>query len=411
MQLISEPKKPNPVIPNVVCQVSNLSSADSSTEERFLAALGMTVRLCLPLSLLVLVAGCGVPGDPIPPSPPIPVAVTDLAGHQLGDGVLLIFTPPNKSTRGERLPQLPTLEILRGSLRPDGRPDPNSLRVVDTVPGSLLGSYVQDDKIHFLEPVPPEEIRAHPGETLIYRVRTRVSERKASADSNDVSLQLFTVPERIETVETLVTENSIQLSWPAPKRTSAGEPMTAIQEYHVFRGELDPVSAAAAQKDLHAAVWKLPLLQIASTSAPEYQDTGFDYGKTYVYVVRSVINVNGAPLESGDARPAILTPKDIFPPAAPQDVVAALLPGASPGTLLVDLSWAINLETDMAGYRVYRSERGDERGQLLTPELLPTPAYRDSSVLSGRRYWYTVAAVDRAGNESAPSTTLLVEIP
>jgi hypothetical protein len=363
------------------------------------------------VSLCWLAAGCGVPGDPIPPSPPIPVAVTDLSGHQLGDGVLLIFTPPKKSTRGERLGQLPTLEILRGSLRPDGRPDPNSFRVVDTVPGSLLGSYMQDDKVHFLEPVPPVEIRAYPGETLIYRVRTRISERKASADSNDVSLQLFTVPERIETVEALVTENSIQLSWPAPKRTSTGEPLPAIQEYHVFRGELDPASAAAAQKDLHAAAWKLPLLQIASTSAPEYQDTGFDYGKTYAYVVRSVININGATLESGDSRPAILTPKDIFPPAAPQDVVAALLPGASPGTLLVDLSWAINLETDMAGYRVYRSERGDERGQLLTPDLLPTSAYRDSSVLSGRRYWYTVTAVDRAGNESAPSTTLLVEIP
>ena len=283
--------------------------------------------------------------------------------------------------------------------------------MVDTVPSSLLSSDVQDGKVHFLEPVPAEETRAHPGETVIYRVRTRVSERKASADSNDVSLQLFAVPERIDAAETLLTENCIQLSWAAPKRTSAGEPPPAILEYHVLRGELDPASAAAAEKDLHAAVWKLPLLQIASTSAPEYQDTGFDYGKTYAYVVRSVINANGAPLESGDSRPAILTPKDIFPPAAPQDVVAALLPGASPGTLVVDLSWAINLDTDMAGYRVYRSEQGDQRGQLLTPELLPTPAYRDSSVLPGRRYWYTVAAVDRAGNESAPSTTLLVEIP
>jgi fibronectin type 3 domain-containing protein len=77
----------------------------------------------------------------------------------------------------------------------------------------------------------------------------------------------------------------------------------------------------------------------------------------------------------------------------------------------VDLSWAINLETDMAGYRVYRSERGNERGQLLAPDLLPTPAFRDSTVLAGRRYWYTVTAVDRAGNESAPSSSLLVEMP
>jgi len=389
----------------------NLSSLPSAIEERFLAALGMTVSLCLPLLLFVFAAGCGVPGDPTPPSPPIPVTVADLAAHQLGDGILLTFTSPNKSTRGERLTGLPTLEVLRGSFRPDGTPDAKSFCVVDTVPGSLLGSYMQDGKVHFVEPVPPEETRAHPGETVLYCVRTRVSERKASANSNNVSLQLFAVPQPIDAVETRVTENSIQLSWNAPKHTSGGEPLTAIQEYRVFRGELDPASAGAAEKDLHAAVWKAPLLQIASTTSPEYQDAGFDYGRTYAYVVRSVISVNGTPLESGASRPAILTPKDIFPPAAPQDIVAALLPGASPGTVVVDLSWAINLETDMAGYRVYRSERGNERGQLLTPDLLPSPAYRDSSVLSGRRYWYTVTAVDRAGNESAPSGTLLVEIP
>ena len=155
----------------------------------------------------------------------------------------------------------------------------------------------------------------------------------------------------------------------------------------------------------------MPLLQIATLKSPEYQDSGFDYGKTYVYIVRTEIIVNGTPVESGDSKPAILTPKDIFPPAAPQDLVAAILPGASPGTSVIDLSWAINSETDLAGYRVYRSERENEQGQSLTPNLLPSPAYRDSGVLSGRRYWYAVSAVDRAGNESSPSTPVLVEVP
>src|SRR5208282_6939812 len=81
-------------------------------------------------------AACGAPGEPLPPSPPIPVAVTDLTAHQLGDGVLLTFTPPAKSTLGLRLTETPTLEVLRGSLRPDGTPDGKSFRVADTVPGS-----------------------------------------------------------------------------------------------------------------------------------------------------------------------------------------------------------------------------------------------------------------------------------
>jgi hypothetical protein len=162
---------------------------------------------------------------------------------------------------------------------------------------------------------------------------------------------------------------------------------------------------------LHAAVWKLPLLQIGVSTTPEYQDDTFDFGRTYAYAVRSVISEGGVLLESGDSRPVIITPKDVYPPAAPQDVVAATIPGSTPGSYELELSWAINLETDLAGYRVYRSESENAKGQLITPELLPTPSFRDSTVAAGHRYWYTVTAVDRAGNESVPSSVTLVEIP
>jgi len=107
----------------------------------------------------------------------------------------------------------------------------------------------------------------------------------------------------------------------------------------------------------------------------------------------------------------MVTPKDIFPPAPPQSVVAAVLLGSSAGSYVVDLSWGINVETDLAGYRVYRSAGLGTRGELLTPELLLTPAFRDTSVQSGRSYWYRVTAVDRAGNESVPSQTAAAEIP
>ena len=78
--------------------------------------------------------------------------------------------------------------------------------------------------------------------------------------------------------------------------------------------------------------------------------------------------------------------------------------------MLVDLSWSINLETDLAGYRVYRSEQQDTRGALITPDLLLAPAYRDTSVEPGHRYWYSVTAVDRAGNESDASAAVAVDV-
>jgi len=78
--------------------------------------------------------------------------------------------------------------------------------------------------------------------------------------------------------------------------------------------------------------------------------------------------------------------------------------------MLADLSWSINLETDLAGYRVYRSEEQDTRGALLTPDLLLAPAYRDTSVELGHRYWYSVTAVDRAGNESDAGAAVAVDV-
>jgi fibronectin type 3 domain-containing protein len=70
----------------------------------------------------------------------------------------------------------------------------------------------------------------------------------------------------------------------------------------------------------------------------------------------------------------------------------------------------MNSETDLAGYHVYRSAARDSKGELLTPDLLLSPAYRDTAVESGHRYWYTVTAVDRAGNESAPSASVEVDV-
>ena len=367
--------------------------------------------LCFLLLLVLCVAaGCGAPGEPLPPSPLIPEAITDLTAQQAGDAVLLTFTMPKKSVRRERLKEAPTLEVLRGTLKADGTPDAKSFRVVDTVPGSLLASYMQRGKVEFHDPIPAEENSKRAGEALVYRVRTRVSDKKSSADSNDVPLRLYAVPAPIASLDARATEGGIQLKWAAPDKTSGGEPVGQIQEFHVYRGELDAASAAAASKDLGQAAWNSRPLQIAATTAPEFLDTGFDYGKSYAYLVRSVVLAGGAPRESGDSQAAILTPKDIFPPAAPQGIVAAVISSGAPASLVVDLSWSINLESDLAGYRLYRSEQEGTQGQLLTPDLLSTPAYRDNSVSSGKRFWYTVTAVDRAGNQSASSAAVAVDV-
>ena len=370
-----------------------------------------SLAFCTALFLLLFAAGCGAPGEPTPPTPPVPVAITDLAAHQAGDGVQLTFTMPAKTVSGDPLTEPPAIEILRGALAPSGSPDVKSFRAVATIPGAMAANYRSEDRVQILVPFTTEELQAHPGDTFGYRVRTRASRKRASADSNTASVRLAPVAERISSLQAVVTESAIDLNWQAPTRTSARDPLPAISEYRVYRGELDPATAYPAAKDIGQAKWKSPPALLASSPANSYRDTLFDFGKTYVYVVRTVI-FPAAPnaIESSDSNPAIVTPRDIFPPAVPQGLVAAVMVGSPTNPPEVDLSWSINLETDLAGYRVYRSEQEGTPGQLVTPDLLLSPAYRDTSVQPGHLYWYSVTSVDRSGNESAPSVPVAAEI-
>ena len=358
----------------------------------------------------MLIAGCGAPGEPVPPSPPVPVAVTDLLADQLGDAVQLTFSLPTKTLAGERLTDLPAIEILRGTLKPDGAPDKESFRSVETIPGALVGEYRSADKVQIVNRITADELRAYPGAGLAYRVRSRASRKRASADSNTAIVRMRTVPERITTLRVTVTESAVELSWLAPTRPSSGDSLPPISEYRVYRGEIDPASADAAANDLTRVKWKSPLTLVGSANTVNYADTGFDFGKTYVYVVRSVISENGSTLESSDSAPGIVTPKDLFAPAVPQSVVAAPIVGSTTNAPEVDLSWSINTEADLAGYRVYRSEAQSTPGQLLTQDLLLSPVYRDTSVQPGHTYWYSVTAVDRSGNESPHSAPVAAEV-
>jgi len=362
-------------------------------------------------SIFVLLAlgGCGAPGEPQPPSPPVPSPITDLTAHQQGNGVRLIFSLPTRTAAGERLSEPPAIEIFRGTVKSNGSADNKTFKLVYTIPGTLADVYETQGKIQFTDPIAPEELRAHPGSMYAYRVRTRASKKRDSADSNTVTEKVYPVAERIASLNAQVTQAAIEVSWPIPSFTTAGGTNETISGYHIYRGELDPTAAIPSANDLSQAKWKSPPTLLAPAQSNSYRDMLFEFGKTYAYQVRSVIIADGNPVESDDSVPAIVTPRDTFPPAAPQNLVAAEIPGAN-NTVAVDLSWSINLETELAGYHVYRTEKQGDRGELVQTDLLLSPAYRDAAVQAGHKYWYSVTAVDRAGNESAPSEQILADL-
>ncbi|MGA7887378.1 MAG: fibronectin type III domain-containing protein, partial [Acidobacteriaceae bacterium] len=76
----------------------------------------------------------------------------------------------------------------------------------------------------------------------------------------------------------------------------------------------------------------------------------------------------------------------------------------------IDLTWAPNLESDLAGYNVFRRV---DNGQFekLNQQLVTTSSFRDENVEPGKKYIYSVSAVDLRGNESQRSAEASETVP
>ncbi|MBU4490045.1 MAG: carboxypeptidase regulatory-like domain-containing protein, partial [Actinobacteria bacterium] len=84
------------------------------------------------------------------------------------------------------------------------------------------------------------------------------------------------------------------------------------------------------------------------------------------------------------------------------DAPAAPVLAAHPGQVVVVLTWAKNTEGDLAGYRLYRTT-DPASGYAVLMAMTTSTFYKDYGVQPGGIYFYRLTALDRVGNESAPS--------
>jgi hypothetical protein len=145
----------------------------------------------------------------------------------------------------------------------------------------------------------------------------------------------------------------------------------------------------------------------------ECLDQSFEWEKTYFYhsTVVTVVRPGGKPaiqIEGEDSPEIKVVAHDTFPPTVPSGVQAVFSgPGQEP---FIDVIWAPVADADLAGYNVYRHEQGISPAKIST-EPVKTPAYRDTNVVSGKTYFYSVSAVDLRGNESPPSEETSEKVP
>jgi hypothetical protein len=369
------------------------------------AAALLALAFCL--LACALAAGCAAPGDPTARHPVVPVAVTDLAARQYGNAFALTFTLPARSMDREALAEHPTIEIYRAALPPGSAPDKKTAwRLAYTIPSEQVDPYLKGDRIEFRDPLTADDSTRATGSLMAYKVRTSAAKARASEDSNVVMARIYPAPEAPRDVHVDVTESALIVNW-----AEAAFPVGAsARGYRVYRGVIESGQENPPQ-DISQAKLKTPLELAGPSPSTDFHDSHFEFGTPYVYTVRSVAQFGADFVESADSGPVIVTPRDVFPPAAPTSLEITVVPATQQATAYVELSWAISPEGDLAGYSVYRSDAENAPGERVSAETLLSPTFRDISVLPGRRYYYRVSALDRAGNESPKSSAVLADVP
>ena len=388
---------------------------------RMLILLRISGLLSLLVILSALLIGCATPGEPLERKPPVAAAISDLAAEQSGNDVILTSTLPDETIDHRALKHTPAIEIYRdfqtippapifappaataASVPPSAQPASTLLL---TIPAGVVDQYSEHSHMRYADALTAEDFARATGQFARYIVRTRASEKKDSANSNIATLQIYPAPDPIGDVNAQVTHSGITLVWTPPQSSPAG-PAPAIAGYNIYRADAEPGGATNPENPQ----MKSPLVKIAESKSPTYQDTQAELGNTYIYSVRTLTQYPGKTVESADSKLAVVIARDTFPPAVPQGLVVVFVPAEGGAPAHVELSWAISPETDLAGYNVYRSGKAGVPGVRLNAELLPTPAFRDSSVVPGRQYIYSVTAVNRSGNESAASEAASGGVP
>jgi hypothetical protein len=335
--------------------------------------------LCI-LTLAGLTA-CGVPGIPKPPSLNLPQPVTDLRAVRKGDRVFLAWTVPTRTTDSLTVRKLGPTQVCRST----------SAAMTDcgTAVGEAAAPEVlkKDEKAKqgFADPLPTTLLSDSPSAEVFYAVSSLNENGRSAGLSNVAAVPAVVAPAPPPDFQAQITADGVVMSW---KETEAAE---ATHFYRVYRRAEGTTTDVVASE----APW----------GSTQLVDHNFEWEKTYAYraTVVTVIHAEGKPdvtFESADTPAVKVFAHDVFPPAVPSGVQAVFSGvGQQP---FIDLIWAPDTDADLAGYNVYRREEGGE-ARKINSGVVAAPAYRDTNVVSGQTYFYSVSAVDVRGNESARS--------
>src|SRR5277367_417958 len=346
-----------------------------------LGALLATTTLCL------LLASCAQTGPPLPPSLELPKPPTDLRASRKGNRVTLTWSEPTLTT--DRLSmRFPGPTFVCRSSATDMTECGNPAATLPATPAAPQKSSSGHPAQQTYTDILPSFLQQQdPAAVVTYAVEVLNRNSRGSGLSNRVHVPaIVTLPPPLD-LSVELTGDGVILTW-----TSLGESRSAPAQspelrrrYRIYRRE------EISGKDTIAG--EVPL---GEPGAVHFTDSSFEWEKIYLYRITTVNIIkwsdNETQFEGDDTSPVRVNAHDIFPPSVPVGLQAAYSgEGQKP---FVDLIWAPVTNADLAGYNIYRSEAsGDEvkTAVKLNSELIKSPSYRDSAVVSGKTYSYSVS--------------------
>jgi hypothetical protein len=364
--------------------------------------------IALPALCLLMVA-CAQTGPPLPPSLELPKPPADLRASRKGNRVTLNWSEPTLTTDRQSVRYIGPTLICR-SAEPEitvcGNPvatvAPSSTATQNPAAKHSTANKSQTPRSapqSYTDTLPSSLQQQNPAAEITYAVEVLNRNARGEGLSNRVHVPaIATLPPPSDLAAEL-TGDGVVLTWTIP-RESTISPGVQVR-YRIYRHD------ETSGKD--AIAGEIP----ADPGPAHFTDSSFDWGSTYLYRVTAVSIVKlpdstEVQIEGDDTAPLPIVARDIFPPSIPTGLQAAYSgEGQKP---FIDLIWAPVTNADLAGYNIYRREANGPAVKL-NPELVKSPAYRDTAVASGKTYTYSVSAVDARGNESQHSEETSEPVP
>ncbi len=365
-----------------------------SLRPHFFTIKTFALLICLAASF-VIAAGCGKRRPPVPPRERVLQRV-ELAGFQRGSQVILSWKMPARNAAKGDVLNISRADIYRLVEPADA---PFQLSEEEFANRSTLIAALKITAGDFaLQTLTHRDILEFAGQAarIRYAIRFVNASGQRAAFSNTLLIEpTSTLAASPSQLAAQATQELIRLEWQAPSTNIDGSTPASIIGYNVYRSASDKEPATLLNKD--------PIVQT------KYEDLAFDFGKDYYYFVRAVSSGRAAePVESTESNIVKFRALDTFAPSPPAAITVAAAPGG------ISIFFALNPETDVVGYRIYRSTNPDlpkADWTLLTPDILRANTFQDRRVEPATRYHYYLTATDRFGNVSAPSDVVSEIVP